>query len=223
MKKLIAKLPLSGNANILVYEKGGWCSLFFGSGYDRTYLGSESKKFIFNQIINNLSDKKSITVGERECFELILLENTSVSVCVTTDSPHKMFMIFNEINTTLEHNLTESDLNNWQMILKSSGISAIFRMIGLLCCNLPIEVKQSGTEYRKFTELLDTVLIKHKPEAIGLKLDVEGWAYVSELIVSMRKSGQWMDLRMLERAVKSKKQFVFNEDRSKIRALQAIK
>jgi len=62
-----------------------------------------------------------------------------------------------------------------------------------------------------------SLILRHKPEEIGLKLDSEGWANVAELL----KKGN-MDMATLEEivATNNKKRFKFNDDKTKIRASQ---
>jgi putative RNA 2'-phosphotransferase len=65
-------------------------------------------------------------------------------------------------------------------------------------------------------------VLRHSPETIGLELDVNGWADVDDLISKCSKDGNTLNLELLEFVVenKDKKRFVFNEDKTKIRASQ---
>ena len=69
---------------------------------------------------------------------------------------------------------------------------------------------------RKISKFMSLVL-RHRPEKIGLKLDENGWADVQELITKMN-----INLQELEYVVENndKKRFAFNEDKTKIRANQ---
>jgi putative RNA 2'-phosphotransferase len=71
---------------------------------------------------------------------------------------------------------------------------------------------------RKISKFLSFVL-RHKPDAIGLTLDDEGWADVAELIA---KATVPFDLADLEHVVaeNDKKRFAFSPDHSRIRASQ---
>ena len=62
-----------------------------------------------------------------------------------------------------------------------------------------------------------SLILRHKPETLDIKLDGEGWANVSELI----DSGEF-DMELLNKIVElnNKKRYAFNEDKTKIRALQ---
>lgn len=76
-------------------------------------------------------------------------------------------------------------------------------------------------EETKISKLLSLVL-RHKPETIGLVLSEEAWADTSELIDKMNANDCSMDMAMLSQVVEnnSKRRFAFNNDRSKIRANQ---
>ena len=67
-----------------------------------------------------------------------------------------------------------------------------------------------------------SLILRHKPETIGIKLDKHGWANVNELINGMRAHGTSIDMPILEKIVETdtKKRYSFNEDKTKIRANQ---
>lgn len=67
-----------------------------------------------------------------------------------------------------------------------------------------------------------SLILRHKPETIGLKLDEHGWVSVPLLLEQMNKNGRDIDLNELEHIVETndKKRFEFNADKSKIRASQ---
>ena len=67
-----------------------------------------------------------------------------------------------------------------------------------------------------------SLILKHKPEEIGIQLDEYGWAKVDELLNGINKSGRKIDLNVLEEIVitDEKKRYSFNEDKTKIRANQ---
>lgn len=67
-----------------------------------------------------------------------------------------------------------------------------------------------------------SLILRHKPEAAGIKLDEHGWANVDELLSGINMSGRTIDLFTLEEIVKSdqKQRYSFNEDKSLIRANQ---
>ena len=66
-----------------------------------------------------------------------------------------------------------------------------------------------------------SLILRHKPEAIGISLDEHGWANVSELIEGINKQ-QPFDMAMLEEivATDNKQRYSFNEDKTLIRANQ---
>ena len=68
-----------------------------------------------------------------------------------------------------------------------------------------------------------SLLLGHKPEVVGLKIDKHGWVYTSELIDSINTHGQYsITKKQLERIVAddSKGRYRFNEDKTKIKACQ---
>jgi putative RNA 2'-phosphotransferase len=77
---------------------------------------------------------------------------------------------------------------------------------------------QSHTSTSKFLSLV----LRHKPDAIGLRLDAQGWADVEELIACANRNGNklTMDLLLEIVATSDKKRFSFNADESRIRANQ---
>jgi putative RNA 2'-phosphotransferase len=77
---------------------------------------------------------------------------------------------------------------------------------------------QTDVQLGKFLSLV----LRHKPETIGLELDQHGWANTQDLLTKMNQHGKKIDMETLERIVQTnnKKRYSFNEDRSKIRANQ---
>ena len=71
----------------------------------------------------------------------------------------------------------------------------------------------------KVSKYLSFVL-RHHPEAIGLKLDPERWANVDELLQNAKASGKSITLTQVQDVVKldEQKMFVFSEDGLRIRA-----
>ncbi|WP_299622001.1 RNA 2'-phosphotransferase [uncultured Tenacibaculum sp.] len=67
-----------------------------------------------------------------------------------------------------------------------------------------------------------SLLLRHQPDLIGLKLDENGWADVAELIEKSKRKGKYFSIEKLEEVVATndKKRFSFNEDQTKIRANQ---
>ena len=74
------------------------------------------------------------------------------------------------------------------------------------------------TRLSKFISLV----LRHKPETIGLILDENGWAGTTTLIDRMNRRGVKITKELLEHVVatNAKKRFSFNEDKTKIRANQ---
>lgn len=67
-----------------------------------------------------------------------------------------------------------------------------------------------------------SLVLRHKPEHIGLTIDKEGWASVTELIEKINQKGVRLDLALLQLVVDTndKKRFAFNDDKTRIRASQ---
>ncbi|WP_020471840.1 RNA 2'-phosphotransferase [Zavarzinella formosa] len=67
-----------------------------------------------------------------------------------------------------------------------------------------------------------SLVLRHKPEEIGLALDENGWADVDELIRLMNLKGTSLTRPVLEQVVagNDKKRFAFSEDGLRIRASQ---
>ena len=66
-----------------------------------------------------------------------------------------------------------------------------------------------------------SLILRHKPEVIGIQLDAHGWADVNALLAGISKK-YFIDQDILEEIVRSdsKQRNVFNEDRTRIRASQ---
>lgn len=65
------------------------------------------------------------------------------------------------------------------------------------------------------------LILRHKPQIIGISLDEHGWANVEELIAGIAKTQQF-DMAALEEIVATDKKgrYSFNEDKTLIRANQ---
>ncbi len=66
-----------------------------------------------------------------------------------------------------------------------------------------------------------SLILRHKPEVIGIQLDEHGWANVDELIAGIAMT-QPFDMNLLEKIVAedNKQRYSFNEDKTLIRANQ---
>lgn len=73
----------------------------------------------------------------------------------------------------------------------------------------------------KNTSKFISLILRHKPEFIGISLDEHGWASVDELIAGVNKTRS-LDMEILERIVAEdeKQRYSFNEDKTLIRANQ---
>ena len=74
------------------------------------------------------------------------------------------------------------------------------------------------TSYGKFISLI----LRHKPEIIGISLDEHGWADVNGLIAGIQKTHPDFNMNILEEIVASnnKQRYSFNDDHTLIRANQ---
>ena len=77
-------------------------------------------------------------------------------------------------------------------------------------------------EYLKSLSKFLSLVLRHKPEVVGIQLDRNGWADVDELIEGAIEKGKELDLPILEAIVAQdeKQRYSFNEDKTKIRANQ---
>ena len=66
-----------------------------------------------------------------------------------------------------------------------------------------------------------SLILRHKPEAIGISLDEHGWANVEELIAGIAKNNEF-NMEILEEIVRTdeKQRYSFNDDKTLIRANQ---
>lgn len=73
----------------------------------------------------------------------------------------------------------------------------------------------------KDTSKFISLILRHKPETIGITLDEHGWANVDELIAGVSKTRDF-NMEMLEEIVRTdeKQRYSFNEDKTLIRANQ---
>jgi len=80
--------------------------------------------------------------------------------------------------------------------------------------------KDPSVHYSKFLSLL----LRHRPEVVGVELDENGWTDVDTLLTAVQghKRGEGMDREMLEHVVatNNKKRFEFDETGTRIRARQ---
>lgn len=79
-------------------------------------------------------------------------------------------------------------------------------------------MSKTSSEISKFL----SYALRHQPEAIGLSLDKEGWATISDLILCSVKKGYAIDQTLLRQIVdgSDKKRFTISDDSLRIRAAQ---
>lgn len=73
----------------------------------------------------------------------------------------------------------------------------------------------------KDTSRYMSLILRHKPEIIGISLDEHGWANVDELIAGIARTHE-LNMDILEEIVRTdnKQRYSFNEDKTLIRANQ---
>jgi len=66
------------------------------------------------------------------------------------------------------------------------------------------------------------MILRHKPQVIGIKLDKNGWCSVEELLVKMNAHGKNTTIEELNKIVSTdnKQRYSFSEDKKSIRANQ---
>ena len=67
-----------------------------------------------------------------------------------------------------------------------------------------------------------SLILRHEPERVGLKLDSAGWVGVTELLEAVNRNGVSLTLEQLKLVVATndKRRFAFSEDGQRIRASQ---
>lgn len=67
-----------------------------------------------------------------------------------------------------------------------------------------------------------SLILRHKPDVIGITLDEHGWANVDDLLTGLNKAGHIVCMKDLEDIVSTdnKQRYSFNEDKTLIRANQ---
>ncbi|MFJ3055859.1 RNA 2'-phosphotransferase [Herbaspirillum sp. NPDC087042] len=85
----------------------------------------------------------------------------------------------------------------------------------------PVFNNDMNTTLVELSKFLSLVL-RHKPDVLGLVLDPQGWIPVADLLASANKHGKNIDQALLEELVftSDKKRFSFSPDGQKIRANQ---
>jgi len=67
-----------------------------------------------------------------------------------------------------------------------------------------------------------SLVLRHRPELVGMQLDSEGWLAIDQLIANSNKLGHAIDLELIHQivATNEKQRFALSEDGLKIRANQ---
>lgn len=91
----------------------------------------------------------------------------------------------------------------------------------IMCCRTQVRWVGKDKVMEKEVSKYMSLILRHKPEVIGITLDEHGWANVSEFVEGISRT-HFLDMEMLEKIVNSdeKQRYSFNEDKSLIRANQ---
>lgn len=81
-------------------------------------------------------------------------------------------------------------------------------------------MRVTNSDLTKISKYISLIL-RHKPEVIGIQLDANGWANVEALLAGIGRKYP-IDFEVLEEIVRTdnKQRYSFNEDKTKIRANQ---
>lgn len=85
------------------------------------------------------------------------------------------------------------------------------------------KMRSPMSNHKKNLSKFISLILRHKPEAIGIALDEHGWADVSALLAGINSTpGNQIDMETLEEIVRTddKQRYSFNADHSLIRANQ---
>jgi putative RNA 2'-phosphotransferase len=84
-------------------------------------------------------------------------------------------------------------------------------------------IKMNEKQVKSISKYLSLIL-RHQPDVVGIKLDENGWADVEELIerINNKRPQLKLNLEVLDHVVETnnKKRFAFSEDKNSIRASQ---
>lgn len=77
---------------------------------------------------------------------------------------------------------------------------------------------------KKYTDISKflSYILRHQPEAVGLSLDKDGWAVITDLILCAKQEGYILDPDIIQAVITSsdKKRFILSDDGLHIRAAQ---
>ncbi|MBK4738443.1 RNA 2'-phosphotransferase [Noviherbaspirillum pedocola] len=78
-----------------------------------------------------------------------------------------------------------------------------------------------NSKHTRASKILSYVL-RHRPDAIGISLDCQGWTDIASLIAAASKAGKHLDRKLIETivATNEKRRFAISEDGLRIRAVQ---
>lgn len=79
-------------------------------------------------------------------------------------------------------------------------------------------MSEQNSEISKFLSFV----LRHKPDAIGISLDLEGWTDIDALITAAANAGKYLNRDLIQTVVRSsdKRRFAVSDDGLRIRAVQ---
>lgn len=118
---------------------------------------------------------------------------------------------------SLRGSVAESTVSSWRAWFCQGNTGAALVATSLWRSVIEI-MKKSNTRHSKFLSLV----LRHKPQEIGLSLAPGGWVGVDDLLRAMTQAGRPLTRSQLEDVVRTndKKRFSFSEDGQRIRAAQ---
>jgi putative RNA 2'-phosphotransferase len=103
-----------------------------------------------------------------------------------------------------------------------AGLDAQAGLLLMLCeTRLTSKIVRMNKHHAETSKFLSFVL-RHRPDAIGIALDIEGWVNLPELIAAAANNGKELDRDLIHAmiATSEKKRFAISEDGLRIRAVQ---
>lgn len=169
----------------------------------------------------NDAKRQSISIGDT--IEFLNLQNKREKIRVRVTALHP-FSAFDDLYAELplmkcgytEENIANASPTDMEQYY-SKEEQAKYGVVAIEIERIKNWRDDTVTKTSRFISLI----LRHKPEVIGIRLDRNGWASVPELIQGVNKTHP-LDMALLEEIVATddKQRYSFNEDKSFIRANQ---
>lgn len=169
-----------------------------------------------------LYDEKRQQVKVNDEIEFSCLDEKEKPLVVRVTAIHR-FKDFSELYAALPllkcgyttetiSNATPNDMNQYYSLEDQ-------RQFGVVGIEIKL-VKKNEDAMLRASRFLSLVL-RHKPQAVGIALDAHGWASVEDLLLEVSKTHP-LTMAQLEEIVRTddKQRYSFNSDKTKIRANQ---